>query len=120
MAAIHRSSRARKSDEKSGAWGSPSWSCAIRGSAAFFACRKLQAEALGLNAFQLTPSELSSPLHVPGGDDSRRAEMIALVQKLAELGLSQFVPAPRAAIAAAEAQAPAADGARLRAERKWQ
>jgi len=46
--------------------------------------------------------------------------MIALVQKLAELGLSQFVPAPRAAIAAAEAQAPAADGARLRAERKWQ
>jgi len=78
----------------------------------------VQAEALGLNAFQLTPSELSSPLHVP--DDSRRAEMIALVQKLAELGLSQFVPAPRAAIAAAEAQAPAADGARLRAERKWQ
>jgi hypothetical protein len=55
-----------------------------------------------LNAFQLTPSELSpsSPLHVPGGDDSRRAEMIEIVKQLDELGLSQFVPDPRAAIAA--------------------
>jgi hypothetical protein len=53
-----------------------------------------------LNAFQLTPSEPSpsSPLHVPGGDDSRRAEMIEIVKQLDELGLSQFVPDPRAAI----------------------
>jgi hypothetical protein len=75
--------------------------------AAFFACRRCQQIALGLQSGELAPCELTanSPFADPRIDTGlqlRRGEMVMMVRQLKHLGLSKYEPSPLRAIEAEE------------------